>query len=384
MKNVETFIKALEENIRPGTKGAPARRELHRKVQEAQRSHSANMEGDAWRHRLERNGSYFDPQKGLNVPCDTRRHCPSDPKRRESAIKNRKRQVAASKIVEQVKDPATDNADALTLATKHGFHLGAGYEAVSLPRPIKHALSVEAGHYTMHDLLKLEKDETFSSIQVGAWTITTEQDIDEDRNYYSKAWHRQYGPKRTISNRRITFERPWGKGTRSVTHPLKSWSGNFVEAAIVAEGLAPKKAHTPLSVRLSKAYDAALIAEKRGYKIYRRTLLGKAFDWVIVSPLGMTYHDADRSKLVQGLHEKIRHQTRKLKGLIDWTACKKLGFCDSGIREFCSIFGLSPKESYTPQEVEAAVRQKPECAAPFVAELCTLSKSIGYNVAECN
>ena len=52
-----------------------------------------------------------------------------------------------------------------------------------------------------------------AKVVVGAWTIETLQDIDESRTYYSKAWHRRYGPKYTVSNRRVRFSRKHGKNS---------------------------------------------------------------------------------------------------------------------------------------------------------------------------
>ncbi len=217
------------------------------------------------------------------------------------------------------------------------------------------------------------------SITVGPWTIKKSEVVEKDWNYYSKGWHRSHGPKATISDRKLIFTRPWGTGTRRLEYPLKAWSGDFIARAVADLDLGPKNPKMPLTIRLNKAYDAVQVDEKRGYKFYQRTLLGSPVDWVIVSPLGMTYHDIDRAQLVKGLHKKIRQQSRKLKGLVDWSVCRTLGFCKEGIREFCDIFGLDSSGSYTPAEIERAVRQKPESAAPFLSELKTLANSLDYH-----
>jgi hypothetical protein len=167
---------------------------------------------------------------------------------------------------------------------------------------------------------------------------------------------------------------------------LPAWRGDWMAAAVVAVGLFPKKAHTTLAIRLNKAYDARLVAEKRGFKFYQRTLLGADFDWVIVSPMGMTFHSKNRSDLIAGLRNKTSAAVLKLPGAtrINWSTVRKLGFCESGIRAFCETFGLNYKGEYHPQEIERVVRADPVAAAPFMNELRTLSNAINYRVAEFN
>lgn len=220
---------------------------------------------------------------------------------------------------------------------------------------------------------------TSATAAVGNWTITTSQDIDANRNYYSKAWHRKYGAKFTVSNRQITFTRPHGRGTLTKTMKLKSWSGDYVARAVIEFGLEPKRPKFPLSIRLNKAYDATFLREKHGFKFYARTLLGEVVDYVIVSPLGTTYHDDIENNLTKGLRKKIKNRARKLRGeLIDWTVCKKLGFCDSGLKEFCNLYGLNTRSIYTPEEIERVIRKRPKLATPFLSELKTLARAVNY------
>lgn len=220
------------------------------------------------------------------------------------------------------------------------------------------------------------------SITIGVWTITSSQSVDKDWHYYSKAWHRSHGPKVTISDRKITFQRKHGAGVMKRSVDLESWSGDFVANAIVSLGLEPKKPTTPIRVRLNKAYDAKLTETKRGYKIYSRTLLGQHHDWVIESPLGMIYHDTDRSNLIKGLHKKIRSQSRKISGAIDWKKCRSLGFCETGIKQFCADFGLSIKSAYSPLEIHTRIKQDIQKAIPYLHELKILADAVGYNVPE--
>lgn len=216
------------------------------------------------------------------------------------------------------------------------------------------------------------------------WTYTKDETVEKDWNFYSKAWHRAHGPKVTISNRRVIFTSDAGE-VRTVE--LNAWRGDWLARAVVEAGLEPAT-KTPLAVRLNKAYDAVLLAEKRGYRTYQRTLLGQVVDYVIVSPMGVTFHHADRAQLVSGLHQKIRASMRPAslpgRSMLSLSVVKALGFCDSGIRAFCDTFGLSIKGEYSPREIEARVRADVEAARPFIRELEILSRAIGYNVIEFN
>lgn len=217
--------------------------------------------------------------------------------------------------------------------------------------------------------------------KIGNWELSTSQNVDEDRNYYSKAWHRCHGPKRTISDRTLTIKNlSWKK--KILTFPLKSFAGDFVARSVCEAGLEPKKSKGSMKIRLHRAYDAIFLESKRGYKFFSRTLLGSHYDYVIVSPLGMTYHSESREFLISGLHNKIRKQSRKLNGKIDFELCKKLGFCESGIREFCEIFNFSLKGKYFPSDIEAAVRNDPSNAGAFMRELKILSSALNYRVVD--
>lgn len=224
---------------------------------------------------------------------------------------------------------------------------------------------------------------SWAKITLGNWTVTTDQHIDEDWDYYSKGWHRSHGPKISISNRRITLSRPWGRGTQTKSISLTSWAGNYLEKAIVELGLAPKKSKLPLHVRLHKAFDAKLIKTVRGHKIYQRTLLGQPVDYVIVAPFGTTFHADKYSDLIKGLYRKIRSIKGNLKlgnDFVDWKACKKLGFCDAGIKSFCNDFGFNINQSYTCSQIEQKIQQNPSAAAPYLPELKQLAEAFNYSI----
>lgn len=215
--------------------------------------------------------------------------------------------------------------------------------------------------------------------KLGIWTIKTSQDVDEDWNYYAKSWHSSHGPKKTISNRKITFTRKHGKGTHSKSLLLDSWSGDYVAKAVIHFNLEPKKSKYPLKLRLNKAFDVKRINTKKGYTFYKRTLLNEIIGYVIVSPDGVIYHDELYKNLVKGLHNKIRNSKRKKEGLVTYNKCRSLGLCKEGIYEFCNVYNLNVKGNYTIKELYKIVKSNIKKAVPFANELKTLAKAYNFN-----
>ncbi len=219
------------------------------------------------------------------------------------------------------------------------------------------------------------------SVKLGNWVVTTEQYGDWNNDKYSRSYHRQYGGVFEIDGRTIEFKRPHGKGFIVKHVQLYSWAGDFVARAVIEAGLAPKKPKYSLKIRLNKAYDAKKVCAKRGYVVYSRTLLGGHVDYVIERN-GVVFHAVNSSELFKGLHNKIRKQGLKLKGkLIGFDDCKKLGFCDVGIREFCENLGLDIKKLYAPFEIRALLKNNGHGVADtFSYEISQMSKAIGYNL----
>lgn len=217
------------------------------------------------------------------------------------------------------------------------------------------------------------------------WFARQEEDVDRDWDVYSKAWHRAHGPKVTVTNRRVSFRRinPETGEKEIKTAHMDSWRGDWLAQAIIKADLQPDNPNAPLAVRLHAAYDAELIKTSHGYRIYRRTLVGKFVDWVIIAPLGTTYHATNKKDLLPGVHAKIRASKARLEGwMIDWAKCRKLGFCEDGIRSFCGIFDIDPRGQYLPEEIERLVRANPTAAAPYLPELRTLAQAVGFVVPE--
>lgn len=212
--------------------------------------------------------------------------------------------------------------------------------------------------------------------QIGGWTATAWQTEEKDYKFYSKSWHHNHGPKITVTGRFVKFTSAKGR-TRTVQ--LDSWRGNWQTKALLEAGLVKPKSGQ-MHIRLNAAFDIKIIKKSRGYNLYQRTLKGEAVDFCLVSPLGLTYHGASMRECLAGLKQKRESQARCESATIDWKFLRSLGFCEAGIREFCSVFGFNTKKAYTPMDVYVAVSQNLAAAAPFERELRQLADVVDFKL----
>jgi hypothetical protein len=56
---------------------------------------------------------------------------------------------------------------------------------------------------------------------IGGDTYSAVETVTEDRDYYSKSWHRRYGPKRNWADRRVVVEH--ADGSKEVLERLNRW-----------------------------------------------------------------------------------------------------------------------------------------------------------------
>lgn len=218
--------------------------------------------------------------------------------------------------------------------------------------------------------------------RLGEWYVRSYEDAEKDWNAYSKAWHRSYGPKVTVTARRVIFTRPKGRyGVERREVEVAAWRGHWLLNAAIEAGIV--QPHRGLAhVRLHPAYDAELIRETRGHRLYRRTLAGDFVDFVLVSPLGQTFHAPTVAEAFAGLRSKLEAKAREKVATLTFAYARKLGFCEAGIKEFARAFSLDIRGRYTPDEIAAAVRADPEAAAPYLPELRTLAEAVGYRAPE--
>jgi hypothetical protein len=228
-------------------------------------------------------------------------------------------------------------------------------------------------------------DTLIDNVIVGGHLFVRSEIEDVDWNYYSKAWHRAHGPKRTISDREVTIYKYNGRAKEKLqvaaTIEFDAWRGNVLLHAIKSCGLfTSPTSKAPLSVRLDKFYDAKLTRTIGNIKIYQRTLLENHVDYCAVLN-GVTFHAYSIRAAVRGVHIKIKSAAKKRNSPINLKLCKELGFCDAGIKEFCNVFHIDINGHYSPKEIEELVKADPAKAAPFEHELRTVAKTLNYQIS---
>jgi hypothetical protein len=223
-----------------------------------------------------------------------------------------------------------------------------------------------------------------TKITIGKYTFSQLEQVDWNNHKYSKSWHRQHGGVKEVSNRRVIITKQDKRAKNGVktiaTVNFDAWRGNILLTAIKESGHfnAPQST-APLAVRLDKFYDAKVTRQIGKIKIYQRTLLNEHVDYCVVLN-GVTFHAETILEAIKGVHTKIKAAVKKINEPISFKLCKDLGFCDAGIKAFCEAFGLSLKDTYSPQQIEQLVKESPNKAAPFEAELKTLAKALNYNI----
>jgi hypothetical protein len=216
-------------------------------------------------------------------------------------------------------------------------------------------------------------------VTIGGWQAKAVEIATWNNNKYSKAYHRRYGAVREVHDRYVQFVSP--SGHRTIEIKLDSWRGNWqMKALIDAKIVKPKKGQ--MHIRLNAACDIKKIGVRFGYTFYLRTLKGEPLDYCAVSPLGQTFHAESPSKCIAGIKKKMAAIERRKVATIDWDYLRNLGFCKTGIIEFCDIFGFNPKDRVSPQEVYDRVMASPKLATPFLAELKKLADSLDFELGK--
>lgn len=193
-------------------------------------------------------------------------------------------------------------------------------------------------------------------------------DFDEDWDYYSKSWHKQHGPKKTVVNRRVTF---YKKGMAPKTIYLDNFRGDFILKAY-KEAFKIRKTHykdtKKKRIQLDAHFKVKKIKELCGIEIYTRIINNCVYDYVAYYNK-TTYHAFTKKEAITGLKNKVNKKYKTDKELLDYKEAKKYGFCDAGIKSFCETNGLNCDSSYTRAELKKKVAENKEKNKPFIAEL---------------
>jgi hypothetical protein len=162
---------------------------------------------------------------------------------------------------------------------------------------------------------------------------------------------------------------------------VDAWRGNYLLDTLIAAGvIASNKSR--MDVRLHAAYDIREVRRGKHVTIFERTLAGEHIDFCAKRG-SLTFHAASDRDAVKGLHAKAKAAALRACGrAIDWNLGRSLGFCETGMRQFCTVFGLDTKQVLRPAELAEIVKADLTAAAPFAAELKVLANAVGFALPE--
>ena len=217
--------------------------------------------------------------------------------------------------------------------------------------------------------------------RVGSWIISSSESVSWDNNKYSKSYHRQYGGVKTVDARTV-YVRRWNCGeieNRDIQ--VSSWAGYWALKALIQSGVvSPVKVPSKLkSVQLNNAFEVRLMRTILGVSIYERTLAGSHYDYCALVG-SVTFHADSIRECLRGLHKKTTEITVAKNSPINWDFCRALGFCETGIEEFCSDFNLDIKGNYSPEKIHHAVKTDMGTAAKYEYELRKVAKVLNYSI----
>lgn len=205
-------------------------------------------------------------------------------------------------------------------------------------------------------------DEPTTDILFGEFLLHVAWDTDSDWNYYSKRYNR---PKNTYSNRRVellTFgPESIGGGKIVDVYHVNAFRGPFLIDAIVRFcNLRPVKVAKGLrKVQLNDYFEITLLRDVCGVQIYSRSIAGQLIDYCALYH-NTTYHAATVAATVAGLKNKIREHAAHEGEIINYEAARKLGYCDTGIRNFATDNELDIDAQYTRAELRNIVLRRRE------------------------
>lgn len=186
-------------------------------------------------------------------------------------------------------------------------------------------------------------------------TITWSENHDWD--YYSRSY--KY-PKSSYSDRAVIFKSvgKLGREEEIFRFDLNSFSGNFMEKVIAEfQGIEKEKCNKELKpVQLADYFRVWETNKINGYRLFQRYIGVVLWDYAILdTKTGTTYHACKKEDLVSGLRAKLQakidHETEEITKDTGY----RLGFCETGMRQFCSDNNVDFEGVYTRQELRNIV-----------------------------
>ncbi len=207
--------------------------------------------------------------------------------------------------------------------------------------------------------------------KIGEWFYRTEETLEYPYRGSYKNFSR-------VAERRVIFGQMRDGQPHKITVVAKSWRGNWLLNALVDAGIGGKST-APMNVRLHKAYDAELVKEYtldgKLAKVWKRSLAGADWDFCLVCA-GMTYHGL-LDELESGWREKQQERKNRAGQPVTFEAARDLGFCETGIRQFCATVGIDPAGTYTASEIKELITGHRNQLDQFAREIRIFRRAFG-------
>lgn len=218
-------------------------------------------------------------------------------------------------------------------------------------------------------------------IKHNGYPVTALITWDEDHNwdYYSKSYGR---PKSSYYNRCVIFKsiEKLGREKTLYTHNLINFSGDFMKTAIIAffNPVKVKVSKELKSVQLADYFNLNELHKINGYRLFERKIDNMVWDYAIFdTKTKVTYHSFNKNYLISGLKNKSQAKINNEFEEITKETGFKLGFCESGMKQFSEDNKLDYEGVYTRKDLRNIVIQNRNLNyAKYKAEL----KQIGITL----
>lgn len=196
------------------------------------------------------------------------------------------------------------------------------------------------------------------------YSFVPHEEVDEDWECYSKAWHRAHGPKRTVTDREVRVYK-WGKGLIQMIELSKWKPGFMVEVVAQVLGLQQPKVEKSLrKFQPSPWVDVKRSVKRNGIQFYNLTM-GKYTVGVVAydESCDIHYHGETKETALDGLRKKKEKlDSDKQRWAMEGSALlnaseahDRWGFCWPGMTEFANAIGFDVDGSYTVAQLRNAV-----------------------------
>jgi hypothetical protein len=148
------------------------------------------------------------------------------------------------------------------------------------------------------------------------------------------------------------------KSGPDITWKLSAYRGNFILNAIEERfGMVEKvKVGDSLKpVQLNPKMEVLEIAKSNGFRVFKRLFSGVHYDYCVLKK-DTTYHGTTIDQCIKGW-EKKKGLAKTGAKVINMQSARALGFCRTGIRQFCNTNKIDSNDDYTIEELRDIVKK---------------------------